>query len=253
MEHRPVFDFHARLSPGPGALTRLLSAMDGSGVARAGVAAGGVIGLDVLSRQLVEGGYVTEDADNQGVLDAARSADGRLTPFWFGNPHQDTAGYREAGAHYAALELSPAVHGLRLDDPRYADYVDLAAEFRHPVYAVCIDREGARVADLADQAGKHPDTVFVLGHLGVGLIDTYGIDLVAPLPNVVVETSGAFGYTVRRAIDLLGADRVLFSAEHPLQHPAAELAKYQALNLPPDLLDQVLWRNAHRILRLEAP
>lgn len=252
MERQPVFDFHARLTS-PAALTRLLSAMDGSGVARAGVAAGGVIGIDVLSRQLVEGGYVTGDPDNLGVLDAARSAGGRLTPFWFGNPHGDPAGYREFGAQYAALELSPAVHGGRLDDPRYAAFLDLAAEFQHPVYVVCIDRAGCRVADLAAQADKRPEVMFVLGHLGVGLIDTYGIDLVAPLPNMVVETSGAFGFTVWSAIDRLGADRVLFSAEHPLQHPSAELAKFRALELPQDQLDQVLWRNAHRILRLEAP
>lgn len=253
MQRQPVFDFHARLPGHPGALDRLLSAMDGSGIARAGVAAGGVVDLDVLARQLIEGGHVTADPDNAGVRDAARAADGRLTPFWFGNPHRGTADYHAHGGEFAALELSPAVHGVPLDDPRTAAFLDLAAEFGHPVYVVCIDRAGCRVSDLAAQAAKRPEAVFVLGHLGIGLIDTYGIDLVEPVPNVVVETSGAFGFTVRVAIERLGAERVLFSAEHPLQHPSVELAKYQALGLPQPLLDQVLWRNAHRILGLETP
>ncbi|MGW6588669.1 MULTISPECIES: amidohydrolase family protein [Streptomyces] len=253
MERQPVFDFHARLTGAPGALDRLLSAMDRSGVERAGVAAGGVVDLDVLARQLVEGGHVTSDPDNGIVLDAARGSAGRLTAFWFGNPHQGTADYGAHGAECAALELSPAVHGVSLDDPRTTAFLDLAEEFGHPVYVVCIDRDGCRVSDLAVQAAKRPQTVFVLGHLGIGLIDTYAIDIVRPVPNVVVETSGGFGFTVRVAIERLGAERVLFAAEHPLQDPAVELAKYQALGLPHAVLQQVLWQNAHRILRLESP
>ncbi|MFD8202061.1 amidohydrolase family protein, partial [Streptomyces sp. NPDC059701] len=44
------------------------------------------------------------------------------------------------------------------------------------------------------------------------------------------------------------AGRVVFGSEYPLQHPAVELAKFQALRLPPGQWRQVAWDNAHRLL-----
>jgi predicted TIM-barrel fold metal-dependent hydrolase len=41
---------------------------------------------------------------------------------------------------------------------------------------------------------------------------------------------------------------VVFGSEYPLQHPAVELAKFQALRLPPAQWRQVAWDNAHRLL-----
>ncbi|MFE2617701.1 amidohydrolase family protein, partial [Micromonospora chalcea] len=43
-------------------------------------------------------------------------------------------------------------------------------------------------------------------------------------------------------------DRVVFGSEYPLQHPAVELAKFQALRLPPEQWRRVAWDNAHRLL-----
>jgi predicted TIM-barrel fold metal-dependent hydrolase len=41
---------------------------------------------------------------------------------------------------------------------------------------------------------------------------------------------------------------VLFGSEYPLQHPSVELAKFQALGVPPDQWRQIAWDNAHRLL-----
>src|SRR5256885_3049479 len=144
----PVFDLHARLAPAPAALDRLLATMRDCGIERAGVAAGGVIDLDRLSRQLVEGGHVESDADNDAVLEACQRAGGRLLPFFFANPYADPERYRARAREFRAVELSPAVHGLPLSDPRMLALVAVAEEARHPVYVVCLPRPGAAVADL---------------------------------------------------------------------------------------------------------
>jgi predicted TIM-barrel fold metal-dependent hydrolase len=243
-----IFDFHARLSAQPAALDRLLSTMDGCGIERAGVAAGGVMPLDLLARQLIEGGHIETDPDNGAVLDACRRSAGRLVPFYFANPHADPERYRASAKEFRALELSPAVHGLSLCDPRVLELVELAEEARHPVYIVCLHRKGAAVADLAALAARFPAVTFVLGHLGVGTIDTYAIDLVSPHGNVLVETCGGYSYTTRVAVERLGPARLLFSAEHPLQHPSVELAKFAALDLPAAGEHEIMWRNAQQLL-----
>jgi predicted TIM-barrel fold metal-dependent hydrolase len=252
MTAQPVLDFHVRLAPRPGAVERLLSTLDECGLARAVVCAGGTIDLDRLSRQLIDGGHVETDADNDAVLKACADSDDRLVPFYFANPHRPADVYRDRAAEFRGMEVSPAVHGVGLTDPRVADLVGVAEEFGHPVYAVCLERPGAQVADLVILARAFPRVSFVLGHSGVGNIDFYALTLIRDEPNILLETSGGYTCVAEAALNRLGAGRVLFGSEYPLQHPTVELAKFQALRLPPEQWRQVAWDNAHRLLSHEA-
>ena len=245
---QPIFDFHARLAPRPGSADRLLATLDTCRIDRAAVAAGGTIDLGRLSRQLVEGGHVDTDPDNDAVLAACAGSAGRLLPFYFANPRRGGQPYRERAAEFVGLEISPAVHGVQLADRRVAELVAVAGAAGHPVYIVCLSRPGSGVADLAALAERFAEVTFVLGHSGVGNIDFYAVDLVAPRPNVLVETSGGYTSVLRAALDRLGPDRVLFGSEYPLQHPSVELAKFAALDLPADQWRRVGWENAIHVL-----
>jgi uncharacterized protein len=249
----PVLDFHVRLAPHPGAADRLLAVLDECKIDRAAVAAGGTIDLRRLSRQLVEGGHVETDADNDAVLRACAASDGRLVPFFFANPHRPIHDYAERGERFRGLEVSPAVHGVPLTDPRMSALVGQARRLGHPVYMVCLDRAGCRVTDLVELARQYRTVPLVLGHTGIGNIDYYAVDLLAPVPNILLETSGGYSGVLRYAIDRLGIDRVLFGSEFPLQHPAVELAKYQAIEITPAQWQRVAWDNAIRLLDGEHP
>ena len=72
--------------------------------------------------------------------------------------------------------------------------------------------------------------------------------LIAPQPNIMLETSGGYSTVLTAALERLGASRVLFGTEFPLQHPLVELAKYQALGLPDATWQQVAWDNADRLV-----
>lgn len=248
MTIQPILDFHARLAAGPAPAGRLLAMMDRCGIDRAVVSGGGVMDPDRLSRQAVLGGEFDGDADNATVLAACAASGGRLLPFYFGNPHRDSDAYRAEAARFRGLELSPAVHGVALTDRRTMDLVAVAEEFGHPVYVVCLGRPGVAAPDLVELATKFPAVTFVLGHCGFTAIDLYALSVVAPQSNVVAETSGCYQFVVRAALDRLGVDRVVFGTEFPLQHPAVELAKYDALALPPVTWAKVAWGNARRIL-----
>ncbi|MET0491975.1 MAG: amidohydrolase family protein [Actinoplanes sp.] len=247
----PVFDFHARLAPVPGAVERLLATLDASGIERAALCAGGTIDLHQLSRQLVQGGHVTTDPDNDAVLTACRGSGGRLVPFYFANPHRPAQEYEKRAADFHGLEVSPAVHGVPIADPRTSDLVEVAAAVGHPVYIVCLIREGSGVRDLAALASRFPGTTFVLGHSGTGNIDFDAIDVIAPVPNIMVETSGGYSSVLAEALRRLGAERLLFGSEFPLQHPDVELAKFRAVGLTPQQWARIAWHNAHRVLNLE--
>jgi uncharacterized protein len=243
-----IFDFHARLAPGPAAAARLVDTFDRCGIERAALAAGGVIRPDVLSRQLVEGGHVTADPDNDAVLRLCADSSGRFVPFYFANPHRPVDDYRDRAKEYRALEVSPAVHGVPLTDPRISELVEVAAGHGHPVYVVCLVRAGCGVADLVRLARAYPDLPFVLGHAGATTLDFYAVELVAAHDNILFEASGGYTGVLRAALDRLGPRRVLFGSEHPLQHVEVELAKFGVLELPAADWRQVAWHNARRIL-----
>ncbi|CAM5686972.1 amidohydrolase family protein [Streptomyces aurantiogriseus] len=246
-ERRRIFDAHAHLAPGEGAADRLLRVMDSCGIDRAVVVAGGVVDPDLLSRQIIEGGAVDRDADNEAVRGACDTSGGRLVPFFFANPHRGGADYRAEGRRFAGLKLAPSVHGVPLGDPRHAELAAIAQEFGHGVYLHCVARPGFGVADLVELARAFPAVTFVLGHAGVGDMDLYGIDLIKPVPTILFETSGGYSAVVRAALDRLGPERVLLGTEYPLQHPGVELAKYRALNLTDREWHLVAWENTRRL------
>jgi uncharacterized protein len=248
----PVFDCHARLGPAPGAVADLLATMDAHGIARAAVAAGGVVGLDVLARQLSEGGHVRSGADNTRVRVACAGSGGRLVPVYFANPHAAPAAYRTEGPAYRMVELSPAVHGVGYADPRTEALVRIAADLGHPVLTVCTGQPGCRAADLVALAARFPAVRFVFGHCGFTGLDTYGIDQLVARANILVETSGSLSVAARHALHRLGPHRVLFGTGYPLQHPSVELAKFAALGPDEATWRRIAWHNAHRLLAEES-
>ncbi|SHN26579.1 amidohydrolase family protein [Actinacidiphila paucisporea] len=243
-----VWDFHARLMPGPDAVERQLAAMDAAGITRSVVVAGGVISLDRMAEQIISGGHMEVEPDNERVRQLCEASDGRLRPCWFGNPHRGPKEYRAVAAGYAGLELAPAVHGVRLDDPRTRPWIEAAGEAGHSVYVVPIGRPGCGTADLATLAECFPEVVFVLGHCGFIGIDAHAVNTVAPLKNVYAETSGTYTIIARIAAERLGAERLLFGSDYPAQAYEVEIAKLRALRLTPTEQQQVMWGNASRIL-----
>jgi uncharacterized protein len=247
-EHLPVLDIHARLGTNAGALDALLSTMDHCGIARAAVCAGGVIGLERLAIHIMTGQHTENDADNDAVLASCDRAGGRLLPFFFGNPHRGPQPYQQRADRVRGLEISPAVHGVPLTDERTLALVAVAAQARHPVYVVCLNRPGCGPADLAALAAAFPEVTFLLGHCGFVGIDVHSLTVVAPYPNILAETSGCYTCVARIAVQRLGAERVLLGTEYPLQHPEVELTKLRALDLDVADWHQITWRNACRLL-----
>jgi len=252
LDTQKIFDFHARLVPHPTSVERLLRMMDQVRIERAVVSAGGVIPLWQLSKQIIEGGSADVEPDNDFVLNGCARSDGRLVPFFFANSSRDPALYRNRGADFAGLELAPAVHGVPLTDDRTAALVHVACEMGHAVYLHCLIRDGFAVKDLVALAQRFPRVNFILGHSGIGHVDLYGIDLISHRRNVFLETSGGYTSVVRYALERLGFESVLFGSEYPIQHPAVELAKFQALDLDAVAWERIAWGNACDLLNKAA-
>jgi predicted TIM-barrel fold metal-dependent hydrolase len=248
-----IIDGNARLPARAGipAAHRLLRLMDELGIAAAVVAGGGYISPEQLARHVVFGGGLDVDIDHGLLLEQCATAPERLLPVYIGNPHRGDAGYRERGRAFHALKLAPVLHGVALEDARNLALVAHADDLGHPVYLHCLHRPGFGADDLVALARRFPQTRFVLEHAGVGNCDFHALSVIAPVPNVSLETSGGFTLVVQAACERLGARRVLFGSEYPMQHPRAELTKMRCLELDDAALARILGQNAAELLGLE--
>jgi len=119
---------------------------------------------------------------------------------------------------------------------------------------------------------RFPELQIVLGHLGESIpllldrIDNrYDFEMSAvggkPLPrkpgeyfreHFHVATSGMnFGIPVRTVIELLGADRVMFAADHPLEDQRAAVRAFEDIDLAPRERELISHVNAERLFGLE--
>jgi predicted TIM-barrel fold metal-dependent hydrolase len=97
-------------------------------------------------------------------------------------------------------------------------------------------------------ARRHPRAELILGHAGIGNFDLHAVELLQPEANLSFETSGGFSWVAKHAVEKLGAERVLFGSEYPLQDPFLELEKLKRLGLGPSELTLVLGGNIRRLL-----
>ncbi|MDC0196886.1 amidohydrolase family protein [bacterium] len=107
----------------------------------------------------------------------------------------------------------------------------------------------ADVASMLLEVGqRHPNLPIILGH-GMG---EDGIELVKKTNNIYLELSGSFpeAGAVRRAIDRVGADRIVFGSDLDVIVPAYGLGIYYEANLSPQEDQKIMAKNARRILRM---
>jgi 2,3-dihydroxybenzoate decarboxylase len=118
---------------------------------------------------------------------------------------------------------------------------------------------------------RFPRLRIVLGHLGEAipfLLDRIdgrypfeiGVTGKKPLPrkpseyfrsNFTVSTSGMnFAAPVRAAIDILGADRIMFAADHPMENQRREVEAFKALPLSVDERRKLGETTARRVFKL---
>lgn len=106
--------------------------------------------------------------------------------------------------------------------------------------------------DIADLAKRHPNVRIIMAHMEGS--NVRGILDVAGLPNVWIDTSGSqpFSGTLEFAVERLGSERILFGSDMFLRGLASQLGRVLSTPLAQKDQDNILYRNAVELFRLEA-
>jgi predicted TIM-barrel fold metal-dependent hydrolase len=146
--------------------------------------------------------------------------------------------------HSLAFALDPT---SKTADPIW----QAASDLNVPVMC-CTGPFGLPFTDPANLIGRirqFPHLPIIFAHGCEYSIYRASINVASLGPNVYIDSSLSLGVYIKRAIDALGADRMLLATEHST-NVASELAKIRALRLPPADERRVLGLNAARLFRL---
>jgi predicted TIM-barrel fold metal-dependent hydrolase len=126
--------------------------------------------------------------------------------------------------------------------------LDLARSAALPILLHTGDFSYTAPAMMADMVSNYPDVVFVLGHSGSLAFVRDAIEVAKAFPNTYLETSGMTSPAMlRRAVDEVGGERILFGSDYPFWHPAIERARVEAARLDRTSSRLILGENAQRL------
>jgi len=152
----------------------------------------------------------------------------------------------------------PGIRGVKLHTVSYVGFpygsatVQLmrqAARYCAPVLFHSGDEPLALPLELAEAARLCPETTVIMGHMGGYFHCHDALEVAEALPNVLLETSAMpYPDVIRRAVETIGGQRVLFGSDGPGCSPALEIEKVRLAGLSPADEALVLGGNAQRVL-----
>jgi len=180
--------------------------------------------------------------DEPSVEAAVSAFPDRFFGYFMVNPTEAGAVERtqialRCGLH--AICLFPAMHRYSIQDPRAESVIDAAAGFSgRAVFVHCgvltvgvrkklglsspFDMRCSNPIDMHAAAARHPNVKFVVPHFGAGYLRE-ALMLGSLCPNVYLDTSSTNSWmrfegldlktVFRRALDVVGAQRVLFGTD----------------------------------------
>lgn len=137
----------------------------------------------------------------------------------------------------------------KASDPEGLAIYKKAADLKVPVLQHAWDKavgqleNESKPEDVAIAAQEVPDCKIIMAHMG-GFWQK-GLKVIAPYKNVYVDCSGGWAMTgaVEKAVDLLGAERVLYGSDLPFRNLPTQLSKVLSASIPKAAKRKILGKN----------
>ena len=155
--------------------------------------------------------------------------------------------FRELGMK--GLKLHPAAYVLPPSAPEVLALIRAAASWHAPTLFHCGDEEFTLPFQIAQAAALVPDATIILGHMGGYFHVEDAIQAARAWPNLVLETSAMpYPRMIKRAVDEVGPERVIFASDGPGCDPRIEVEKVRLAGLSPAAEELVFGGNIERML-----
>ncbi len=200
----------------------------------------------------------TYDEANWFLVESVKEVPGRILPFVRVNPH-----LRENAQHSIREAIGDwGFHGIKLH-PRNEAFpinneelvypiAEAAAKFGVPILIHTGEPDTYGFAQptlVGGLADAFPDVTLIVGHMGKRLYED-AILVAKWFENVILETSFRSHREIARAVNRVGADRVIYGSDMPFGVPEIEMMKVRLSGIREGDEEKVMGANIAHLLGL---
>lgn len=225
-----IIDGHAHISDSDyGNIDAYIKELDKAGIDKGIIVPGGTMDVREMSRYITGQKKPIQDFPNNVIFDAVEKYPDRFFFLVGINPNNKEESLelfnKASKMNCLGIKLSPMTHRFSFD----IDFLDeLAYECGQKgmvIYSHSLFNPHCSTIAYGNLAKRHPNTNFILGHLGCGPADVDAFELARDLPNFYLEASLGNYLALNSAIKVAGTSKILFGSEFPMSTP--EIQKYQ--------------------------
>ena len=183
----------------------------------------------------------------------------RLVGFALVNPKDPDAvrDFEEAVVTYGArgLKIHPVYMALAADDETWVyPLVEKARELNVPVMFHSGEPPFATPWQIGLVAQDFPRATIIMEHMGLDpmVFTDAAIKMARRAENLILGTTGVvYDFAITKAVRAIGADRVVYGSEMPMNNPVHEIQKIRDTDLSDEDKEKILGLNIQRILGLD--
>lgn len=155
-------------------------------------------------------------------------------------------------SRFVGIKVHPLLSGKSFDCPEGELIVERSIQYRAPFLIHTFNSPIESPRNVLRLANAYPQALFILGHMG-GYEWEVGIEVAKERPNVYLEVCSTCTdpRKLRRAVNALGPQRVLFGTDATLFDPAYMRKAMEDAGLSPQEMRWVMGESARDLFRLE--
>lgn len=225
--------------------------MEDSGVSQAVLCPGGMVDNTKLA-DFMRGKepLLSHTPNNDRVLDAFSKYPDKFYGFFMVDPdiHEMSDIENAINEGFVGIKINPLINRINFLSDFIKDVFRFSAEKSIPVYTHLTMNPLASIEALRDIA-EDINPVLIIGHMGFASADWEAVELALDNDNVYLETSvGAF-MAIRKAVNTLGAGKILYGSEGPSHHQKVEIEKIRLLGLPSSDEERIFSKNILELIK----
>jgi predicted TIM-barrel fold metal-dependent hydrolase len=148
------------------------------------------------------------------------------------------------------VKLHPVSNLMKPYNPFCMKVVRKAAELGLPLFFHCGDNIASQPWEIGFAAQECPEATIIC-HMGAYFHGEESLRMAVKCPNVYLDTSSCpYPQLIKKAVETLGPDRVVFASDSPAGDPISDLKKILNLGFDQDTEEKILYKNIARIIGL---
>ena len=149
------------------------------------------------------------------------------------------------------IKIHPISSLLKPYNPFSLKMIRKAAELGMPIFFHCGDKVSAQPWQIGIAAQLCPEATIIC-HMGGFFHNEESLRVAASCKNIYLDTSSIpYPHIIAKAVEMIGADRVVFATDCPAGDPISELNKILNLKFSKQIEEKILYKNIARILDIK--